>query len=127
MKKLLLIAVALSLSACVFRARHRDGPSDYPPPPPPDRRGDPLVVPQQVIQVKELKARRVFANVIHCKEIHANEGRIGEQRGWQGGKNWGGGELKQEEVRADTIYAKEIHADYVEAGVVYCKEVKMGR
>lgn len=126
MRSLLAVVLVLSVSACVVRVRN---PNDGPPPPPGTRTDPVVVAPQQSeLRVKEIKARRVFANVIYCKEIKADSGRIGEHRGWEGKGEWkGGGELKQEEVRADTIYAKEIKADWVEAAVVYCKEVKLGR
>ena len=96
----------------------------YPPAPPPPPAA------QSVVQAKEIRAERVYARVIYCKEIHARDGRIARQGGGKGEKgerDWGGKELRAPEVRADTIYAKEIHADWIEAEEVHCKEVKLGR
>lgn len=79
-----------------------------------------------VLEVKEIKAGRVYAREIHAKEIHADRARIGrivkrEPRG-----KWAKGEIKQDEVSAEIIRCKEIHADYVEADVVYAHEVHIG-
>lgn len=104
-------------------------PPNYNPPPqaPPPQQAPPPS--QDVVHVKEIRAERIYARVIYCKEIKARDGRIGRQGGRQKGKDddWGGKELRVTELRADTIYAKEIHADWIEADEVYCKEVKLGR
>jgi hypothetical protein len=80
------------------------------------------------LTVKEIHAEVVSARVIYAKEVHAREGRVGRieiVNGAHGGHK--GGELKMNDVVADVIHCKEIHADYVEADVIYAKEVKIGR
>ena len=112
-------------------------PAAAPPPPPPGHPyphaavpvGQPPPAPSEpVIRVKELRAERIYARVIHCKELKARDGRIGRQGAREHGSDhhWEGRELRVPEVRADVIYAKEIRADWVEAAEVYCKEVKLG-
>lgn len=94
----------------------------YAPPPP---QGPPA--PEPAVQAKKIKAGRVFARVIYCKELHAKGGRVARHIRTEGKQDWGGDEIKVPELRADTIYAKEIHADWIEADEANCKEVKVGR
>lgn len=90
-----------------------------PPPAPPPASG--------VIRVKEIKAGRVTARVVYCKEIHAKSGQVDVNDGREAKQDWGGKELKVPEVVADTIYAKEIHADWIDVREAHCKEVKIGQ
>lgn len=96
-----------------------------PPMPPPSRR------PADVLRVKEIKADRVHARVIYAKEVKARDGHIGrivqgrEDERWERGR--ADGKIEAPEVSADVIYAKEIEADWLEAGEVHAKEVKIGR
>lgn len=82
-----------------------------------------------MLRVKEIKAGRVHARVIYAKEVKARRGHIGRivraGDGWEKGR--GEGEIDAPEVFADVIYAKEIKADWIEAGEVHAKEVKIGR
>lgn len=104
-----------------------------PPPPPPTRARPPPPPPPparvQVLRVKEIKAGRVNARVIHAKEVKARDGRVGRIVEHRGQEGWGRGRAKIEapEVSADIIYAKEIETDWLDAGEVHAKEVKIGR
>lgn len=99
-------------------------PPRMPPPPAPPPRGD-------VVRVKEIKAGRVHARVIYAKEVKARDGRVGriledrEDERWERGRH--DGKIEAPEVFADVIYAKEIEADWIEAGEVHAKEVKIGK
>jgi hypothetical protein len=83
-----------------------------------------------VLRAKEIKAGRVHARVIYAKEVKAKGGRVGRivqdsrDDSWERGR--GDGEIDAPEVFADVIYAKEIEADWIEAGEVHAKEVKIG-
>lgn len=77
--------------------------------------------------MKELKAGTVRARVIYAKEVHARDGRVGQVVRTPPQGDWGGEELRAPDVSADTIWAKEIHADWVEADIIYAKEVQFGR
>jgi hypothetical protein len=94
-----------------------------PPPPPPARR--------DVLRVKEIKAGRVHARVIYAKEVKARDGHVGrivedrDDERWERGRR--DGKIEAPEVSADVIYAKEIEADWIDAGEVHAKEVKIGR
>ena len=108
-----------------------------PPPPPPTR--------AEVLQVKEIKAGRVRARVIYAKEVKAKGGRIGRvyesgdddwEKGGRGrgrgrghgrGHGHGDGKIEAPEVIADVIYAKEVDADWIEAGEIHAKDVKIER
>ena len=92
-------------------------PAPAPPPPPPGN----------VVRAKEIKAGRVTARVVYCKELHAKGGRVDRHDRVEGKQDWGGKEINVPELNADTIYAKEIHADSVDIGEAHCKEVKIGR
>lgn len=100
------------------RVVHAPAPAPEVPPPPP---------PASELRAKEIKADRVYARLIVCKEIHARGGRVGVQSGPGKHEGWGDEEIRAEEVRAEIIHAKEIHADWIEAEEVRCKEVKIGR
>jgi hypothetical protein len=81
--------------------------------------------------VKEIKAGRVQARVIYAKEVKARGGHVGrivkarDDKAWERGR--GDGEIDAPEVFADVIYAKEITADWIEAGEIHAKEVRIGR
>jgi hypothetical protein len=120
------LGCSVALSACaghrvVIDVPDRRAPRSVPRPPPMERIS-------HRIDVKEIHADVVSARVIYAKEVHAREGRVGRvQLVKDREMNHSDGELKTGDVVADTIYAKEIHADYLEADVIYAKEVKIGR
>jgi hypothetical protein len=64
----------------------------------------------EVLRVKEIKAGRVHARVIHAKEVKAKGGHVGrvlrarDDEAWERGR--GDGEIDAPEVFADVIYAK---------------------
>lgn len=121
-RSLLVLAVAAS-AACGHARVVLDVPR---PPPPQEQRRGPST--PDVLEVKEVRAEVVSARVIYAKDVKAREGRIGRIVEWKGfERGHADGELKVPEVVVDTIHAKEIHADYLEADVVYAKEVKIGR
>jgi hypothetical protein len=91
----------------------------------------PQPAPTDVLRVKEIKAGRVHARVIYAKKVKAKAGHIGrviedrEDKQWKEGRS--DGKIEEPEVKADVIYAKKIGADWIEAGEVYAKEVKIGK
>ena len=73
----------------------------------------------------------MHARVIYAKEVKARDGRVGritedrDAERWERGRS--DGKIEAPEVFADVIYAKEIKADWIEAGEIHAKEVKIGK
>jgi hypothetical protein len=126
MKSLLLMTLLVMTGGCV---RVRMGSNPRPPPPPTQsrsemRRGD-------IIRAKEVSARVIRANVIYAKEVNAGSGRVGRVIEDRDDETWererSDGSIRVDELNADVIYAKEVRAQYIEAGEIRAKKVKIGR
>ena len=84
-----------------------------------------------IVRAKEIRAGHVHARVIYAKKVEARDGRVGrvyedrEDERWERGRS--DAKIETDEINADVIYVKELWADWVEAGEIHAKEVKIGR
>ena len=142
------LIVALALSACASRPPPPPAqpvvvvPSEKPQPPPqpePPAQRPVIVVPshrpiaQRVLQVRKLRAGRVYAHVIYAREVKAEDGRVGRWVEVKGnvhdyrdrdGEGRAVEDMNVAEVRADAIYADEIEADFIDADEVHARHLK---
>jgi len=126
-----LAAVALIAPVAAVSANHVriDG---VPPaaPPPPVVAQPAVVVPvptptqAQTLQVDEIEAGVVRANIIYANKLEADEvrGVVHQSRGLQVSDRQG--KIKAPEVAASVIYADEISANTVVADQIYVRELK---
>jgi hypothetical protein len=79
-----------------------------------------------IVRAKEVRADRIIARVIYCKELKADDGRVGSvNSSHQGHEGWGSDEINVAELRADEVHAKDVRAGFIQADEVRCKEVKI--
>ncbi len=82
------------------------------------------VQPAQTLQVDEIKAGVVRANIIYANKLEADEvrGAVHQTRGLK--VNESQGKIKAPEVAASVIYADEISANTVVADAIYVRELR---
>ena len=126
MLAVVLAAAALIAPVAAVSANHvrMDG---LPPAVPPLRRAQPAVVvpaPTQTLQVIEIEAGVVRANIIYANKLEADEvrGVVHQSRGLK--VKTREGKIKAPEVAASVIYADEISANTVVANTIYVREMK---
>lgn len=130
-KRLLVVALAaaaLIAPVAAVSANHIrfDG---LPPPVPSPVASPPAVVvpvpsPTQTLQVDEIEAGVVRANIIYANRLEADEvrGAVHQTRGLK--VNDSQGKIKAPDVAASVIYADEISANTVVADAIYVRELR---
>ena len=127
-----LAAAALIAPVAAVSANHVriDGVPPAVPPPPPGVSQPVVVAPiptptqAQTLQVDEIEAGVVRANIIYANKLEADEvrGVVHQSRGLQVSDRQG--KIKAPEVAASVIYADEISANTVVADQIYVRELK---